>query len=229
MSGIFFRHVLRHVALATFAVAAVLIVLMLTNQLAFMLGRAAEGQIPSAVVWEMVSLSIRQNSMIILPIAVVLGTILGLGRLYHDSELAAAQACGVGPGTLYAAAGVVTLAASAIAAWISFVDGPSAAIRSTQIRVEALRTAASRGLTAGQFRSLGSGTTLYFRERDSDGALSDVFVQRRLAKQLLHHHFAEWGELRRCSRAGSLAKHAVSRTNRSFPNARSHLARAATR
>jgi lipopolysaccharide export system permease protein len=181
--GIFFRHVLRDIALATIGVVAVLLVLVITNQLAFMLGRAAEGQIPSAVVFEMVALSLRENSAIILPIAVVLGGILGLGRLYHDNELAAAQACGVGPRTLYAAAGVVTVAAASLAAWIAFLDGPRAAVRSTQIRVEAMRTAATRGLTAGQFRSLGSGTTLYFRDRNADGTLHEVFVQRRAASR----------------------------------------------
>jgi lipopolysaccharide export system permease protein len=183
--GIFFRHVLRDIALATGGVVAVLLVLVITNQLAFMLGRAAEGQIPASVVFEMVALSLRENSAIILPIAVVLGGILGLGRLYHDSELAAAQACGVGPRTLYAAAGVVTVAAAALAAWIAFLDGPRAAIRSTQIRVEALRTASTRGLTPGQFRSLGSGTTLYFRDRNADGSLHEVFVQRRVAARPL--------------------------------------------
>ena len=46
-------------------------------------------------------LSLRGNLVIILPFAVLLGAILGLGRLYHDSEITAAQACGVGTRTLY--------------------------------------------------------------------------------------------------------------------------------
>ena len=43
VGGIFFRHALREIALATVAVAVVLLVLLLTNQLAFVLGRAADG------------------------------------------------------------------------------------------------------------------------------------------------------------------------------------------
>ena len=60
------------------------------------------------------ALSLRENAMVILPISLLLGVILGLGRLYHDSEIAAAQACGVGTRTLYLAAGTVTLLATAI-------------------------------------------------------------------------------------------------------------------
>ena len=94
--GKFFRHVLRDVSVSTAAVAAVLLVVLLTYQLAFVLGRAADGQISADIVLPLVGLSMRGNLVIILPFAVLLGTIMGLGRLYHDSEITAAQACGVG-------------------------------------------------------------------------------------------------------------------------------------
>jgi lipopolysaccharide export system permease protein len=178
--GIFFRHVLREIALATVAVAVVLLVLLLTNQLAFVLGRAAEGQIPARLVFELLALSLRQNAIVILPISVLLGCILGLGRLYHDSEMAAAQACGIGTRTIYLAAGLVTLLCSGIGAYISFKDGPEASARSTQIRLEALRTAVTRGLVPGQFRPVGTGATLFFRSQDADGTMRNVFVQRHV-------------------------------------------------
>jgi lipopolysaccharide export system permease protein len=181
MGGIFFRHVLRDIAVSTAAVAVVLLVVLLTYQLAFVLGRAADGQISSDIVLPLVGLSMRGNLVIILPFAVLLGTTLGLGRLYHDSEITAAQACGVGNRPLYGAAGTVTVLAALLAAWIGFVDGPGAARRLSQMRIEALRTAMSRGLAPGQFRALGSGVTLNFRSMDADGTLRDVFVERDLA------------------------------------------------
>ncbi len=178
MRGIFFRHVLRNISQATFGVGLVLVAVLLIYELAFVLGRAANGQLPGALVLQLVALTLRGNLTIILPFAVLLGTILGLGRLYHDSEIAAAQACGVGTGTLFAAAGVVTFAVAALAAWLTFVDGPAAARGAVQLRTYALRTAVTRGLTPGQFRSLGHGATLYFQAAAADGTLRDVFVQR---------------------------------------------------
>ena len=41
-----------------------------------------------------------------------------------------------------------------------------------------MRTAVTRGLAPGQFRSLGSGAMLTFGSQDPDGTLRDVFVQR---------------------------------------------------
>lgn len=178
VKGIFFRHVLRDVGVSTAAVGGVLLVLLLTNQLAFVLGRAASGQIPGSLVAQLVMLSLVENSVVILPIAVLLGAVMGLGRLYHDSEIAAAQACGIGDAPLYRAVGLVTLLATAAGGWVSFQAGPEAAQRAAQIRVEALRTAATRGLLPGQFRSLGSGATLYFASFGDEGELREVFVQR---------------------------------------------------
>lgn len=180
MRGILFRHVLRDISISTAAVAAVLLVVLLTYQLAFVLGRAADGQISADIVLPLVGLSMRGNLTIILPFAVLLGTVMGLGRLCHDSEMAAALACGMPPRTLYLAAALVTALTALIGGWIGFVDGPHASRRLAELRIEALRTAMTRGLAPGQFRSLGSGVTLNFRSAEPDGTLRDVFVQRDL-------------------------------------------------
>jgi lipopolysaccharide export system permease protein len=180
MRGIFFRHVLRSISQATLAVGLVLLGVLFAYQVAFVLGRAADGQLPGSLVLELVALTLRGNLTIILPFAVLLGVVLGLGRLYHDSEISAAHAGGIGSRTLFGAAATVTLSAAAVAAWIALVDGPAAARSVAQLRTDALRTAITRGLAPGQFRSLGHATTVYFRSSDPDGTLRDVFLQRDL-------------------------------------------------
>ena len=49
---------------------------------------------------------------------------------------------------------------------------------SFEIRTEALRTAMTRGLAAGQFRSLGGGAVLYFRDRDAAGQAHQTSISR---------------------------------------------------
>ena len=181
IGGILFRHVLREVGVASLGVALVLLALLVTNQLAFVLERVAEGTLPGDVVLEMLRISVTENAGVILPISLLLGITVALGRLYHDSELTAAQACGMGPSTVYAAVGSVTLSVALLAAWIAFEAGPLSAQRRLQIRGEALRTALVRGLAPGQFRSLGGGAVLYFREQGEEGVLRDVFFERRVA------------------------------------------------
>ncbi len=168
---LFFLHVLREIVLNVLSVSVILLLLLVTNQVASVLRRAAEGEIPASVVYELAKLSVGENSVVILPIALLIGILLALGRLYHDSELAAAQACGLGRRQLYGPALLVAAVAAGLCAWIAFSAGPSAARRTFEIRTEALRTAMTRGLAAGQFRSLGGGAVLYFRERDAEGLL----------------------------------------------------------
>jgi lipopolysaccharide export system permease protein len=178
--GIFHRHVVREIAAQTLIVAAVLLAVLVIYQFSFVLGRAADGQIAGESVPRLLVLSLRNNLGVILPFAVVLGPVLGLGRLYYDSEIAAAQAGGVGGTVLYTAAAAVILPAALLAAWVAFVDGPAAAREAIALRVEALRTAVTRGLAPGGFRELGAGVTLHFTGRDADGQLREVFVQRAL-------------------------------------------------
>lgn len=178
--GIFFRHVLRELAAQTLLVAAVLLAVLVIYQLSFVLGRAADGQIDGATVPRLVGLSLRNNLGVILPFAVLLGAVLGLGRLYYDSEVTAALAAGASPALLYLAAATVVLPAAALAAWVAFIDAPSAAREVVALRMQALRTAVTRGLVPGSFRDLGGGATLHFRSAGADNLLEEVFIQREL-------------------------------------------------
>jgi lipopolysaccharide export system permease protein len=178
--GIFYRHVAREIGVQTVIVGAVLLAVLLIYQFSFVLGRAADGQIAGASVPRLVVLSLRTNLGVILPFAVLLGVVLALGRLYYDSEIAAAQAGGVGRTVLYAAAASVVVPGALLAAWVAFVDAPAAAREVLTLRSEALRTAVTRGLVPGGFRELGAGATLHFRAQDPSGRLRDMFIQRDL-------------------------------------------------
>ena len=96
MARILSRYLLREVLVAWLAVTAVLLVILLTNQLASVLARAAEGGFPRTVVLDLVGLGVVRNLAVLLPVGLLLGVMLALGRLYHDSEMTAVVACGVG-------------------------------------------------------------------------------------------------------------------------------------
>jgi lipopolysaccharide export system permease protein len=88
------------VVLTWLAVTGVLLVILLTNQLARVLQRAAENQYPQSVVLELIWLGALQNLTVLMPIGLLLGVVLAFGRLYHHSEMAAALDCGLGRSTL---------------------------------------------------------------------------------------------------------------------------------
>ena len=126
MRRILDRYILREVALSWTTVTGVLLVLLLTNQLAVVLERAAESEYPREVVFELIGLGALQNLSIIMPIGLLLGVVLAFGRLYHDSEMTAIFACGVTPRRLYLPITGFALLIAAAVAWLTLFLSPQA-------------------------------------------------------------------------------------------------------
>jgi len=173
------RYILREVVVSWLGVTGVLLAILLTNQLADVLARAAEGQYPRGVVLELILLGAVQNIPLLLPVGLLLGIVLALGRLYHDSEMTAAQACGAGSRpVMLPVLGFTALLAVLLAA-LSLYVAPAAAGRWLELRKEALRAGQFAPITAGSFRIFGGGgTVVYAQGAAPDGTLSHVFVER---------------------------------------------------
>ena len=110
MANILDRYVLREVVTAWLAVTGILLVILLANEVVGVLERAAANQYPQSVVLELIGLGALQYLSILLPVGLLLGVVLAFGRLYHDSEMAAALACGAGPRNLYVPVGLLASA-----------------------------------------------------------------------------------------------------------------------
>ena len=95
------RYLLREVLASWLAVTLVLWAIVMVNRLVRYLGEAAAGEIPASVIMTLLGLKSVSYLTTLLPLALFLGVLLALGRLYRDSEMVALAACGVGPATLY--------------------------------------------------------------------------------------------------------------------------------
>jgi lipopolysaccharide export system permease protein len=157
----------------------VLLVILLTNQVARVLDRAAENQYPRGVVLELIGLSALQNLAVLLPVGLLLGVVLAFGRMYHDSEMAAALSCGVGPSRIYGPILALTAVVTALLAWLTLWVSPGAAARVYDLRNEAARAGQFSVIAPGKFRSFGGGSTVLYAESAApDGSLERVFVKR---------------------------------------------------
>jgi lipopolysaccharide export system permease protein len=173
------RYILREVVLSWVAVTGVLLAILLTNQIAGVLERAAENQYPRGVVLELILLSALQNLPFIVPVGLLLGVVLALGRLYHDSEMSAAQACGAGSRPVVAPVLGFTVLLAILLAALSLYVSPAAASRVLGLRSEALRAGQFAPVSAGRFRTFGGGSTVvYAQGAEPDGTLTRVFVER---------------------------------------------------
>jgi lipopolysaccharide export system permease protein len=161
------------------AVTGVLLVILLSNQLARVLSQAAANEFPRSTVLALLGLTSLQNLTIVLPVGLFLGVMLALGRLYHESEMAAIESCGVGPGGLYRPVMAVAVFVVALLTWIAFSASPQAARYAQAIRVDAMKAAQFGQLAPGRFRSFSGGDIVFYAERvDENGILYNVFVER---------------------------------------------------
>ena len=175
----FDRYVLREVAVSWLAVTMVLLAVLVSGQLAKILGLAAEHGFPRDIVFALIGLTTLQNLVLLVPIGMLLAVMLALGRLYHESEMTAVRACGVGPARLYRPVYALALPVAVGLAWLTFDVGPAAYDGAEELRGKAMRDAQFGHLEPGSFRTFAGGKAVFYAESiDSSGRLTNVFVQR---------------------------------------------------
>lgn len=159
------------------AVTLVLLVILLSNQLARVLSQAAANEFPQGVILALIGLTSASYLSLIVPIGFFLAIMLALGRLYHESEMAAMQSCGVGPLNLYKPIAILGIAVAGLLVWLSFWAIPDALARAQDLRASAYRDAQLGMLEPGRFRTFGDGSVVFYAERvDSNGILHNVHV-----------------------------------------------------
>ncbi len=179
MGNILGRYILREVVTAWLVVTGVLLVILLANQVVGVLERAAVNQYPQSVVLELIWLGALQNLSVLLPVGLLLGVVLAFGRLYHDSEMTAAFACGAGPANVYAPVALLAVLVTAGLAWLTLSLAPDATARALSLRSEALRAGQFAPIASGKFRSFGGGNAVVYAQNvNPDGTLANVFVER---------------------------------------------------
>jgi lipopolysaccharide export system permease protein len=175
------RYVLREVVQTWLAVTGVLVAIIVSNQLSRVLGQAAENQYGRGVVFDLIALGAIMNLSVIVPVGLLLAVVLTLGRMYHDSEMAALQACGFGPTRLLAPLFCFALVIAVGLGWLTFVQMPRADGQVQLLRQLALKEAQFGQLDAGKFRGFSGGDAVFYAEHvDQDGVLHNVFVQREV-------------------------------------------------
>lgn len=198
------RYVLREAAGASLIVLAVLLLILMTNQFAEILGDAAADQLPTEAVFAILGLTFLRYIALLAPIALFLGVLLALARLSRDSEMAALAACGIGPFAMLRPILLLALLLASGVAWLALVETPEATARIEQIRFEAREAMELGALEAGAFTTPDQGrTVIYPREVEGD-MLRDVFIEREHDDRVVVIR-AERGERRQDPSTGQLS------------------------
>lgn len=180
------RYIFREVLQSWVGVTLVLLIILLSNQLATVLARAAEGGFAGNVVLVLLWLTSLQQLVVLIPIGLFLAVMLALGRLYHESELTAMQACGLGSRALLRPVVLLAVIAAALLAWLSFQVVPQSAQRALDIRSQAIRDARFARLPPNKFVKFNAGGDIVFYAEgvDEEGILQNVYAERAVGPKL---------------------------------------------
>ena len=173
------RYLSSEIARSVLAALVVLSMVSLSGLFADLLGEMARGKVPPILLLSQLGLRMIRYLPLILPLALLLGYLMALGRLYRDSEMYVLAAVGVGPRRLLRPVLLVALPAVALIALSSIWLGPWADGKARGMVAEANKNLLVAGLEPGRFTLMANGGVAYTGTMSSDGTrLGRVFVYR---------------------------------------------------
>jgi lipopolysaccharide export system permease protein len=195
MRRILDRYIFREIASTWLGVTMVLLLILLTNQFARILGDVAQGKLPKDAAIDVIALSGAQYLTIIIPIGLFLAVMLALGRLYRDSEMPAMMACRVGPSGIYRPLLWLLVPLALGVAWLALDLAPRSLHAVDRIGAEARREADLTSIEPGRFTEVGPNNAVVYGERIlPDGSMENVFLQRRVSDGNVEVVVAQRGE-----------------------------------
>lgn len=174
------RHLLRQFAETFAAVAVVLLLVSLGGLLADLIGEIARGKVPAALLLSQLGLrSIRFFTMV-LPLALFVGLLMAVGRMYAENEMAVLASVGLGPQQLWRPIVLISLPVVFVVGLASLWLAPWSARTADKMIESANRSFLVAGLEPGRFVELpGRAGVLYVSELTPDGTrFKQLFVQR---------------------------------------------------
>lgn len=173
------RYFFRELALNFLGVTGALLAILVIYQFGAVLERAAQYQYPRGVVLQLFALGAAENFSLLLPLGLMLGIVLALGRLYFESEMTAAQACGFGGLRAWLPVALLALLVAALSGWLSLQFAPKAATMRVALTAQAVRAGLAEPFSPGRFRSFDGGrTVVYGAGSGAAGEMQRVFIKQ---------------------------------------------------
>ncbi len=177
MSQLLTRHIVAESYRLLVAVCGILVMVYLSNQLARYLAEIAEGRLAGDLLLSLLLLKMASVLVLLLPAAFFLSLLLGLGRMYSDSEMVALAACGYGPGQVLRAVLLAALPVAALTALLALFVGPRTADLADEVLIEARGRALVSAIVPGRFSEVGDGAVYHVQTVDPSGDMRGIFAR----------------------------------------------------
>jgi lipopolysaccharide export system permease protein len=190
MLSILDRYFLRELAQTVAATVVVLLVIVAGSAFAKVLQQVANGTFPASVMFQVLSLRTLDGLTNMLPLASFIGVLMGLGRMYRESEMHVLASSGMGPSGLLRPVLLLGVVLVILTAAVSLWLGPWAVRTSDDMVTAANRSVIAAGLDAGRFTELpGKGGIIFVDTLSRDGSkLGRTFVATQRSSKDGHQH-----------------------------------------
>lgn len=194
MTSIIDRYLAREMGQNLGLVAGVLVVMFASFSAArFMAEAAAEG-LGMAVVFQLVALRTLIALEVLLPIALYLGVVMGLGRMHHDQEMTALRAMGVGEPRVLRPVALLAVPLAIVVGLISLQARPWAYYWNYQLQAESRAELDLARLAPERFQGNADTGRVFYARRIQAG-------QNRMQGLFLYHRDGDRREILLASQA----------------------------
>ncbi len=174
------RYLTSDVLTHTMAVAAVLFLVVFSGRFIRYLAEAAAGGIAAEILLPVMLFRLPSFFELILPLALFIGILLALGRLYADSEMVILKACGFSPWRLASFLQIPALVITVTVAGLSLYLAPLGSEKAQRLLDDQRSTEGLQVLTQGRFKRQRQGELVTYAERiDDNGVMHNVFLAQR--------------------------------------------------
>ena len=174
--NIYDRYVLKHFAVASVLVSAVLIVIIMLTQSLRFLELVIDSGASTVSFWMLTFLALPRFFEIILPIALTAGALFTYNRLATDSELAVFRSSGFSPLTLARPALIFSMVVMVLLWSVTLWVAPKSLSQMQQLRQIVKTQFSALFLKEGVFNQVGDGLMVYVRGRLGNSELEGIVI-----------------------------------------------------
>ena len=173
------KYIAKELLLSSVSVLFVLLLIVLSTEVVRLLGWVVQGAIPLSALLAYLTNSLFEFSVSLMPLSLLMGVLIGFGRLYRDSEMAAIMSAGIGPMQWYRPLMLVAVPTTILLLMLMLFVRPIINIQRAQISAEIDSQAEVDTLLVGQFNYASEGGVFFLESSDKDiKQVNNVFFQQ---------------------------------------------------
>lgn len=161
---IIFRYLTREVYTTLLVITAILLLILITNQLILYLDQVAAGQLSFHAMLQLMVLQVPRLLSFLLPLGMYLGILLVYSRLYNDNEMTVFFACGISQSRLlimtFFYASLLAVIVGVLMLWVE----PTIVRYRDEIVTRAVASASVDKLLPGRFQSVAGGKWVFYAQ-----------------------------------------------------------------